>query len=212
MHNVHSTVIAILLFVPSTLAQDIKVYFNETGDTVMYYKHDFNKDTKIWRSDFVVYSNSSDVTEIHREFLENTDEPSHKKRFDEVQTKYHVMNLGNGEKIDDVSSISTSYKIVRQKKVGVPEGLFSREYFADCSIMHNGEELMKERSTFYSWGKEDKKEDLTSEQMFGFELWKHPKKDLHFGIFSLKKENLVLTYNRLSYIEQGVVKREAFIF
>lgn len=195
--------IAIVTFSQRAVAQEDLAFFSPNGDKVLHYYNEYNPDTKLWKGVFSVYTKGNTDKPQHTETVKMSSPISMGEYLDKLKSEHGT--TVKGDLMDQNSGISADYKIVKKKKVGAPEGLYARQYTAQCDLAFNGTSILSDKTTLYSWGKGNKEDQFKKEHIYNYVSWAHPNNStVHFGSFSIHEQELVLTMYRLSYIDQKV--------
>lgn len=201
----HLCATALFLICTSILsfAQQETAYFSNDGSKILIFQESFDRATQLWTGDYHVYSRQGEgATVTYSKKINDRFQPTLTEELERLKTEYKTSEKGVESNTQGVSGLDFEYKILKKQKVGIPEALYTRKYIVEYSINHSGTTITSDKTTCYTIGKEDKRDEIKTDDVFDISIWKHPSKDLNFCHFTVISQELVMAHMRYTTIDR----------
>lgn len=205
--NFLSHLCATALFILCTsfvsFAQQETAYFSNDGSTILIFQENFDRATQLWTGDYRVYSRQGeDATVTYSNKIKDRFQPTITEELERLKAEYNTSQKGEKSGTQNVSGLDFQYKVLKKQKIGIPEALYTRKYTVQYSINHAGTTITSDKTTCYTIGKEDKRDQIKTEDVFDISIWKHPSKDVNFCHFKVISQELVMAQMRYTTIDR----------
>lgn len=194
------------------LSQDTHVFFSTSGDTVLHYHEYLNPDTKLWIARFNLYGGMGELTPLLSEDYSLPDSAPIHERLTALQKRYQLEKEGVEIERKAVPNLSVELEAKKKRKIGLPEGMYTRRYEASYTIKLGDQTILSDAADRFLIGKQNRVEEIVEADILAIACWKHPTSPRYFSTYTITHQKLIIPMYRYSYVENHIKNYLVYTF